>query len=130
MKVDRDLSRRLAESTATKPRSAWRTAWRALQSHTDLENGFYVEGWAAPLDGSRVFEHGWLEIDGRIVDPTRWESQLAYFPVLRFDRDQVCDASANRPELPVTWRYASRQRINPAYRRAWHAAHALSQSQR
>jgi hypothetical protein len=130
MQVDRDLSHSVSESVGTQPESAWRTAWRALHSRADLAHGLYVEGWAVTPNGADLFEHGWLEIDGRIVDPMRWDMQLAYFPVLRFDRRQLSEASVDRPNLPVTWRHDSRQRPNPAYRRAWHAAHTLAKSQR
>jgi hypothetical protein len=82
MEVDRELSRRAAEALGDGQQSAWRTAWRVLRSVSELEDAFYVEGWAVILDNRLVIEHAWIEIDGKIIDPTRWRSHMAYFPVL------------------------------------------------
>jgi hypothetical protein len=129
MDVDRELSRRAAESLGNGPQSAWRTACRVLRSVSELKDAFYVEGWAVTLDNRLVIEHAWIEIEGKIIDPTRWHSKMAYFPVLRFDRNQVLEALAECPKLPVNWRGGARLRDNPAYHRAWKDARALAQSQ-
>jgi hypothetical protein len=129
MEVDCELSRRVAEAVGGKPQSAWRTACLALRSHLQLEKGFYVEGWAVTLDNLLVIEHGWIELVGRIVDPTRWASELAYYPVLRFDKDQLLQALVDCPRLPIAWHRGARLQDNPAYHRSWQEACALAQSQ-
>jgi hypothetical protein len=43
----------------------------------------YVEGMA--VIGGLVFEHGWVERDGEIIDPTLPVGSLVYFPGLIFD---------------------------------------------
>jgi hypothetical protein len=95
MKVDRELSHRVTGVTGDEPQSGWRTACLALLSDSQLEMGFYVEGWAVIPDNHLVIEHAWIELAGRIVDPTRWASGLAYFPALRFDKDQRLDDGVN-----------------------------------
>ena len=127
-KVDRDLSKQVAEAIGADTQSAWRKAWLALQEDSDLEDALYVEGWAVLLDNLLVIEHGWVELNGRIVDPARWDRDLVYFPALRFDKEQVLDALVDSAELPVTWRYGPRLRDNPAYHHAWQEACKLTQS--
>jgi hypothetical protein len=129
MKVDRNLSHRVAGVVGGKPQSGWHTACLALRSDSQLEKGFYVEGWAVLLDSLLVIEHAWIELAGRIVDPTRWASGLAYFPALRFDKDQLLDALVDSAKLPLSWRSGQSLRDNPAYHQASRDARALAQSQ-
>lgn len=129
MEIDRDLSQIAAKTVRGRPKSAWRTACQVLCSLAALEEGFYVEGWAVTLDNQLVIEHAWLELDGRIVDPTRWQDDLAYFPVLRFEKAQMLEALTDCPRLPINWRGGARLRDNPAYYRAWQNARALAQIQ-
>lgn len=128
MEVDRELSRRVEAAVRDKPHSPWRTACRALRSRSELEGAFYVEGWAVALNSKLVVEHAWLELGGRIIDPTRWNYDLAYFPVLRFDKRQMLEALADYPKLPITWRGSSCLQDNPAYHQAWRNARALARS--
>ena len=113
-----------------KPQSGWHTACLALRSDSQLETGFYSEGWAVILDKLLAIEHAWIEPAGRIVDPTRWASGLAYSPALRFDKDQLLDALVDCAKLPLSWRCGVRQQDNPAYNQASQDARALAQSQR
>jgi hypothetical protein len=126
---DRELSRRLAEALGSQTHSAWLKAWQALQSDPNLGDGLYVEGWAVTLDGLLAMEHGWLELDGRIVDPTQWDGDVAYFPGLRFDKDQALKALQNNPELPIAGQGGARLWDNPAYYRAWQDANIFTRSQ-
>ena len=128
MQVDRELARRVAETIEAESQSAWRKALLALQADPAVEEGLYVEGWAVLLDSLLIIEHGWLEIEGQIVDPTRWDRHVAYFPALRFDRDQVLEVLVDCPDLPVTWRCGPRIWDSPTYHQAWQDAFALAQS--
>jgi hypothetical protein len=128
MKVDCELSHRVAGVVADKPQSGWHTACLALRSDSQLEKGFYVEGWAVILDNLLVIEHAWIELAGRIVDPTRWASGLAYFPALRFDKDQLLDAVVDCAKLPLAWHCGVSLQDNPAYQQASRDARALAQS--
>ena len=97
--MDCELSHRVAGLAEDEPQSGWHTACLALRSDSQLEKGFYVEGWTVILDSLLVIEHAWIELAGRIVDPTRWASGLAYFPALRFDKDQLLDALVDCAEV-------------------------------
>ena len=128
MQVDKELSGHVAGELGSGDRSAWRKAWLALQTVSELENGLYVEGWAVALDNPLVFEHAWLEFDGSLVDPTRWDRKLIYFSGLRFDKDQLLDAAARHPLLPVSWHNTDSLPGIEAYHRARKAACSLAES--
>jgi hypothetical protein len=126
--IDRELSRRIAASLATPSHSAWLKAWQVLKSDSILGNGLYVEGWAVTSDDLLAIEHGWLEVDDRIVDPSCWDRDLAYFPGMQFDKGQVLQALAAHPKLPITGHGGARLWDNPAYYRAWQDANAFVRS--
>jgi len=129
MKVDCELSQRVAGGAADEPQSGWHTACLALRSDSLLEKGFYVEGWAVILDNLLVIEHAWIELAGRIVDPMRWASGLTYYPALRFDKEQLLDVGVDCATLPLAWRCGASLQDNPAYQQASRDARALVQSQ-
>ena len=128
MKTDRELSQRIA-GVVGNTKNGWHTACVALRSDPQLVKGFYVEGWAVILDNRLVIEHAWIELAGRIVDPTRWARGLAYFPVLRFDKDQMLDALVDCAALPLAWRCGVSLQDNPAYHQASQDARAFARSQ-
>ena len=111
MNVNRELSARLAEKVGAGLKQCFLNAWRALQCERELEGGLYVEGWAVAGDRGLVIEHGWLELDGEIIDPTLYDCDVAYFPALRFDRETAKREVAQRGEtmgpgeLPIVWRF-------------------------
>ena len=123
MIVNRELSARMAEKVGAEPKQCFLNAWQALQCEHELEGGLYVEGWAVTDDDALVIEHGWLELGGEIVDPTVYDPPArAYFPVLRFDRDQArAELAANDGELPIVWRYGQGA-ASPEYRQAYEDA--------
>jgi hypothetical protein len=129
MKVDRELSDRVGKVAGDDLQSGWHTACLALRSVPYLEKGLYVEGWALVPDNLLVIEHAWIELAGRIVDPTRWSSGLVYFPALRFDKDQLLDRLVDCAKLPLAWRSGRSLQDNPAYHQALRDARALAQSQ-
>jgi hypothetical protein len=128
MKFDRELSRRVAHAAGAEWQNAWHKAWTVLQLESDLKDGLYVEGWAVPFEDLLIFEHSWVELDGRIIDPTRWDSDLAYFPALRFDKVQALEAVMSHRQLPIALCDGARLWDNPAYHRAWQDANAFIQS--
>ncbi len=88
----------------------------------------YVEGWVVtdPSDPF-VIEHGWCEVDGRIVDPSYaprvnpYGPPVAYFAGLRFTAKQAAGALSRR-QLPLAWAYENAAYGN-AFAAAWrHAA--------
>lgn len=127
MNVNKELSARLAEAVDARIGHCWRNAWVALYE-PEAEGALYVEGWIINPDSS-IDEHGWLELDGEIIDPTFYDPPAKfYFPGLRFDRSQ---ARAEAPRqtntyepggLPIAWRYGGGEMYNPEYRQAYEDA--------
>jgi len=58
-------------------------AFQVIQRIPEYADAEYVEGMAVN-DYRMALEHGWVEKDGMIVDPTLPSDELAYFPGLRF----------------------------------------------
>lgn len=125
--VDHELSQDVARRVRARYRRCWLNAARAV--HWLGEAALYVEGWVVvskrdPL----VIEHGWCEIDGRIVDPsyTRYvsnlEPPLAYFSGHRYE---AADATAGleRRQLPLAW-LSARHEYRHAFEAAWRDASA------
>lgn len=119
--LDREASLEIARRVRAQFRRCWRNAAIAVRH---LGPGAeYVEGWivverSAPL----VVEHGWCEVDGRVIDPTYtpYVSNLpepaAYFAGLRLPVSRT--GSELRGEaLPIAWR-----RKIPAYQEAFEQA--------
>ena len=70
----------------------------------------YVEGMA--VTDSMVIEHGWIEKDGEIIDPTLLDANIVYFPGLRFIGRDGLDSTWRIPglreagmKLPVFYRF-------------------------
>jgi hypothetical protein len=71
--VDKDLSRKLADIVHAKEHQCWWNALRAQAQRTmpELRQADYVEGFVIWYrKGGAYYSHGWLELDGRIIDPT------------------------------------------------------------
>lgn len=126
MEVDVSRSRALARRIEAVNKSCWWNAVKGMRYIASRRSGlfavkselWYVEGFANGLVPGA--EHGWIEMDGRIVDPTpvwcglsyreSWKP-ATYFPGRRFS---VAELNVLRPvELPV-----SRMLREPAYREA------------
>ena len=118
MKVNCQLSHRLAEVVGDKPQRGWQTACLALRSDSQCETRFYIEDWAVIRDSLLLIEHAWIELADRIVDPTRWARGLAYYPALRFEKDQLLDAFVDCAKLPLAWRCGVSLQDNRAYHQA------------
>jgi len=78
-----ELSLKLSKDKRIGVRSqeCYYNCYKTLSHCEEFQNAFYVEGICF---SGFTFEHGWLEIDGQIVDPTLPEDQGIYFPGLRF----------------------------------------------
>ncbi len=109
----------------------WANAVQALRLyHKQLGDVVYVEGWCAMPDISMVQEHGWLESDGTILDPTyavpdddqgvrlRYE----YFPAVRYRLEEL--KGVRLRSLPRVWKTDGFGGLrNEAYYAAMNAAY-------
>ena len=88
----------------------------------------YVEGMA--VVGDLAIEHGWVEKDGVIVDPTLPSHQIVYFPGLRFRGERGLAEAIDIPkpeyteeELPFFYRFGWGGIDSPEFRAALVAAY-------
>lgn len=82
-KKDENESRRVAVAIKAAPSQCWFNARRAIERLDEYAEASYVEGWCV-LSGGMCVEHGWLVLNGVIIDPTLPEGVMAYFPGLVF----------------------------------------------
>lgn len=120
--LNAELSRRVAQAVNARAKACWENAFRGLAELLDLAGVLYVEGWAVTCDHLIAVEHGWLEYDGQVIDPTLPGRVAAYFPGLRLTTDQAIEAlRRKRGKLPISWASDSE-----AYHGALYAALAYS----
>jgi len=115
-------SDRIARQVRARFRRCWTNA--ACSVRLLSPNGVYVEGWVVVNNHHPiVIEHGWCEIDGRIIDPTytpfvsNLEPPLAYFGGSRFGVREA-EIALDRGRLPIAWSRTDSE-YNRAFDRAW-----------
>ncbi len=104
--LDHDAAQDLARRVRAQHRRCWRNAALAV-SHLG-PGATYVEGWIVTA-GTRphIIEHGWCEIDGRVIDPTYVpyvtpdDPPVGYHGGLRFTVAQA--EAAVQQRLPIAW---------------------------
>lgn len=98
---DVEASRKVGRLIRAKRGRCWQNAWRAIVDLPELANALYVEGWAV-LPSGLAIEHGWIELDGMVLDPTLTDPEAVsgYFPVLRLTRVDAMRAGREYKELP------------------------------
>jgi hypothetical protein len=96
------------------PGCCWANAVQALRLYyKQLGDMVYVEGWCAMPDISMVQEHGWLEVDGAILDPTYAvpddddqgqgvRPHYEYFPAVRYRLEEL--KGVRLRSLPRIWK--------------------------
>ncbi len=123
--LDHDTSALIARRVRAQFRRCWLNAARAVQLLG--EDARYVEGWVLVNPSSpTVFEHGWCEVSGKIVDPsyTPYVSTLAppqvYYPGVRYEPRAAALAVADR-KLPLAWSRDD-EHYRDAFELAWRDA--------
>lgn len=110
-----ELSKQLAKKVRAKQGQCYYNSWKAfeeLRDKPETESLYYCEGWA--LSGTSLgdiaIDHGWLEVNGQIVDVSWWKNPSPiYLTTLRLDTKARWEAM-QRAEgvLPLvegyTWR--------------------------
>ena len=76
-------SKRVRRLVRARAQQCYRNAFQVILHVPEYEDAEYVEGMAVESHGLAL-EHGWVEKDGTIIDPTLPANELAYFPGLRF----------------------------------------------
>lgn len=75
-------SARVGRGIRAVPKRCWFNARRAVMQMADYADASYIEGWI--VVPNMPFEHGWIVMDGRIIDPTLPNNPGVYFPGLEF----------------------------------------------
>ena len=126
--VDQALSDKTRRHIGARAKACYYNAYTALGEMPELASGLYVEGCAI-CDRDNVIEHGWIELDGRIVDPTLYDQgNVSYFAGLRFTQQQAWDAICTIPkttfteDLPIFYRFGWGGCDSPEMMRAFAAA--------
>jgi hypothetical protein len=112
------------------PKACWKNSICALYAVDWLSLALYVEGWTITQEGL-VIDHGWLELDGRVIEATVEVPFRAYFAGVRYTRAEVKWFMGRRsrytpfvgygPERAGRWRNGREWNI-PAYVRSYVAA--------
>ncbi len=78
-------SHRAGKAIRAKKQCCYLNSFRVIQEVPGYSAAIYVEGIAVQVTqgGGWTFEHGWIEKDGEIIDPTLPSQELVYFPGLR-----------------------------------------------
>ena len=104
-------SKRVRRLVRAKSKQCYHNAFRVVFEIPEYAEAEYVEGLAV-IGGALVIEHGWVEKDGVVIDPTMPSDDLGYFPGLRFKGQrgvakamQISKPERTREDLPIFYRF-------------------------
>ena len=95
-------SKRVGKLVRAKHKQCYYNAFHVIQHVPEYANADYVEGMAVILGGLPL-EHGWVEKDGVIVDPTWPETNAVYFAGLRFRGGRGLAEALQIPKPDRSW---------------------------
>ncbi len=106
------LSEALAKDkrVRARKRQCFKNAFNVVSYCPEFANATYVEGIVVATKLPLLIEHGWLEIDNQIVDPTLTDAHWTYFPGLRFEGGAGLTKGLRLPktdgdDLPIFYRF-------------------------
>ena len=126
--MDKDVveSKRVGGIVRAVGKQCYYNAFRVIMEIPEYAKADYVEGIA--LCGGMLIEHGWIEKDGVIVDPSISLDEMVYFPGLRFAGKTGLAKAIRSPrprhteDLPIFYRFGWGGGDSPEMRAAWAAA--------
>lgn len=126
---DKSESARAKRLVASKPKQCYINAARIVLHIPEYAEADYVEGLAV-IGRVMVIEHGWVEKDGMIVDPTLPHDNLDYFPGLRFkgqrglaEAMKIPKPKRTKEDFPIFYRFGWGGVDSPEFREALIAAY-------
>ena len=129
MNKDVAESKRTGRLVRAKRKQCYLNAFRVIQEVEEYAEADYVEGMAV-IQGVMVIEHGWVERDGVVVDPTLPRDNLVYFAGLRFrgqrgiaEAMQIPKPYRTRKDFPIFYRFGWGGIESPEFRAALVAAY-------
>ena len=132
--MDKDVceSKRVKRLVRATAHQCYWNAFQVVQRIPEYSDAEYIEGMAVNNHGLAL-EHGWVEKDGMIVDPTLPSDKLVYFPGLRFKglRGLIEALRIPRPEhttetFPIFYRFGWGGIESPDFRAALIAAYRFN----
>ena len=124
---DKAESQRVGKLVRAKSKRCYYNAFHVIMEVPEYANADYVEGMA--VMGGLVIEHGWVEKEGVIVDPTLPEREAVYFAGLRFrggrglaEALRIPKPDRSRDDLPIFSRFGWGGVDSPEFRAARIAA--------
>ena len=130
------LSEALARDkrVGAKKRQCYRNAFNVVTYCPEFANATYVEGIVVPVKQPFLIEHGWLEIENQIVDPTLKDAHWKYFPGLRFEGQAGLAKGLRLPksdgdDLPLFYRFGFGGRYSEEFRLARQLAMKFQEAQ-
>jgi hypothetical protein len=132
MDKDKVESKRISKLLRAKSQQCYYNAFRVIMDIPEYAEADYVEGLAV-IDQAVVIEHGWVEKDGMIVDPTLPSEEMVYFPGLRFEGQRGLAAAVKIPkpkrtreDFPIFYRFGWGGIDSPEFRAALIAANRFT----
>lgn len=129
---DKGESARLRWLVRGKPHQCYINAARVVLYVAGYADADYVEGLAV-IGRAIVVEHGWVERDGIVIDPTLPHKDLAYFAGLRFKGQgglavamQIPKPECTPKDFPIFHRFGWGGIDSPEFRAALVCAHRFA----
>ena len=127
MRKNVELSLKLSKDKRirVKPRQCYYNAFKTMYYCSEYQRATYVEGFVFI---GFLIEHGWLEFNGEIIDPTLPTNDLIYFPGLRFEGSAGLSKAMQIPtdnksvDFPIFYRFGWGGHDSPEFRAARQAA--------
>ena len=124
---DIGVSQKVAVLVSALPKQCWFNCRRAVEGLDEFAEASYVEGWALG-ENCPAYEHAWLVLDGKIIDPTLPDSSLTYFPGLEFRGRAEIEAFLRTPrgracrKSPFFYAFGWGGQNSPSFRRCYEQA--------
>ena len=128
-------SKRAGKLIRAKKQCCYLNAFRVIQEVPGYRAATYVEGIVVQMveGGGFPFEHGWVEKDGEIIDPTLPSHELVYFPGLRFvgvlglaEALAIPKPAYTTEDFPIFYRFGWGGADSPEFSQAQREAYQLA----
>jgi hypothetical protein len=118
-------SLQLRKRIRARAKQCYWNAFKAIQDVGEYHEAVYVEGFAImSVPVVHVFEHGWIEKEGKVIDPTLPADEYTYVAGLRWEgiaevnKALLAPKKRGTPDLPFFYRYGWGGCDSPAFHAA------------
>lgn len=127
--IEKSLRLSKDKRAKVKKRECYYNAFKAVQYVPDYAQADYVEGIA--VFGGLVIEHGWIECNGEVIDPTLPTEDIVYFPGLRCEGQLELSRLVGETQsvgVPLFYAFGWGGKSHAGFREARRLAMAYSES--